>query len=60
MKKKAGAAPSADALVASGAGERFDPGHGRVMKEWVSVGHGAADWLELAREAHRFVSGGES
>ena len=49
-----------DALVTSGAGERFDPGHGRVMKEWVSIAPGAADWLELAEEAHRFVSGGES
>lgn len=47
-----------DALVASGAGERFDPGHGRVMKEWVTVAPGAEDWLELAVEAHRFVSEG--
>ena len=26
-----------DALVASGAGTRFDPGHGRLMKEWLDV-----------------------
>ena len=26
-----------DALIASGDGERLDPGHGRLMKEWVTV-----------------------
>jgi hypothetical protein len=26
-----------DELVADGAGRRFDPGHGRLMKEWVSL-----------------------
>ena len=26
-----------DALVTAGEGERFDPGHGRVMKEWLAV-----------------------
>lgn len=50
--------PSVDALVASGAGERFDPGHGRIMNEWVVVAPGAGDWLELAREAHGYVSAG--
>jgi len=29
--------PEVDALVAAGAGERFDPGMGRQMKEWVAV-----------------------
>jgi TfoX/Sxy family transcriptional regulator of competence genes len=24
-------------LVAAGAGDRFDPGHGRLMREWVSL-----------------------
>ena len=45
-----------DALVAAGEGERFDPGHGRLMKEWLSL-HPAteADWLHLAREAMGFV-----
>jgi hypothetical protein len=42
-------------LVTSGAGVHFDPGHGRLMKEWVSIPAGSADWLELAREAHHFV-----
>lgn len=47
-----------DELVAAGQGEHFDPGHGKLMKEWVSVPSGKAPWLELAREAHRFVKGG--
>jgi TfoX/Sxy family transcriptional regulator of competence genes len=46
-----------DELVAAGAGERFDPGHGRVMKEWISI-EGDDGWSELAREAHRFVGAG--
>src|SRR5437879_2948566 len=25
------------ALVAAGAGEQFDPGHGRRMKEWIAL-----------------------
>jgi hypothetical protein len=46
-----------DTIVGSGYGEQFDPGHGRLLKEWVSVGAEAGDWVALAREAHRFVSG---
>ncbi len=46
-----------DALVASGDGERFDPGHGRVMKEWLALDPtSAASWLVLAREALEFVA----
>lgn len=47
-----------DALVASGDGERFDPGHGRLMKEWLSVEEPASDeaWLKLATEAEAFVA----
>ena len=26
-----------DELVEAGAGHRFDPGHGRLMKEWVAL-----------------------
>ena len=44
-------------LVAVGRGEPFDPGPGRLMREWVAV-HGSGDWLPLAREARRFVGGG--
>jgi hypothetical protein len=47
-----------DELVDAGRGEHFDPGHGKPMKEWVSVPSGKTSWLELAREAHRFVKGG--
>lgn len=46
-----------DALVADGVGEHFDPGHGRRMKEWISIAPGRADWVALAREAHAFVAG---
>jgi hypothetical protein len=47
-----------DALVASRKGEYFDPGHGRLMKEWVAVGIEAkGTWLSLAREALEFVAG---
>ncbi len=45
------------ALIASGDGERFDPGHGRLMKEWVTVGPTSEEeWLPLAREAMAFVA----
>ena len=46
-----------DALVAAGAGGRFEPAHGRVMKEWLVVDpESDADWLSLAREAMKFVA----
>ena len=45
-----------DALVEAGAAERFDPGHGRLMKEWASVdAAGDDDWEGLAQEARGFV-----
>jgi hypothetical protein len=37
--------------------EYFDPGHGRLMKEWVATGVVNAGWTALAREARRFVGG---
>jgi hypothetical protein len=44
------------ALEAAGTGQRFDPGHGRLMKEWLSLAQGSdAQWLALAREALLFV-----
>jgi hypothetical protein len=47
-----------DALVGSGRGHRFDPrGDGRLMKEWLVVEGPEPPWLELAREAYRFVGG---
>jgi TfoX/Sxy family transcriptional regulator of competence genes len=46
-----------DALVTSGDGEHFDPGHGRAMKEWLSLAPmSQKDWLALAREAMAFVA----
>ncbi len=47
-----------DELVSDGTGEYFDPGHGRLMKEWVAVGAGRARWVALAKEAYRFVKAG--
>src|ERR1700736_5025458 len=44
-------------LVAAKQGARFDPGHGRLMKEWVVIEPGAGDWLALANEARGFVGG---
>jgi hypothetical protein len=45
-----------DQLVAAGEGDRYDPGKGRLMKEWLAVraGHDR-DWLPLAEEALAFV-----
>jgi hypothetical protein len=46
-----------DELVASGAGEHFDPGHGRIQKEWLAVASDADDeWLALAAESEAFVA----
>ena len=47
-----------DALVGAGIGAPFDPGHGRLMKEWVAVDEAGPPWIDLAREAHRFVKTG--
>ncbi len=46
-----------DALIAAGDGERFDPGHGRLMKEWVAVATTSeVEWQPLAKEAMAFVA----
>jgi hypothetical protein len=46
-----------DALVESRAAVRFDPGHGRVMKEWASIDPSSqSNWTTLAQEAMRFVA----
>jgi hypothetical protein len=48
-----------DGLIAAGEGERFDPGRGRLMKEWFSLGPAAdSSWLLLANEALAFVESG--
>jgi len=49
-----------DALVKKGVGKNFDPGNGRLMKEWVVVAEEGPDWLELAQEAYRFVKTGHA
>jgi len=41
-------------LVAAGEAEPFDPGHGRLMKEWAVILRDD-DGGELAREARAFV-----
>ena len=44
-------------LIAAGAGENFDPGRGRQMKEWLSLSPSATtDWLKMAQEALEFVA----
>jgi hypothetical protein len=45
------------ALVEAGLGTPFDPGHGRLMKEWLTVTGTKASWADFAREAHDFVKG---
>jgi hypothetical protein len=42
-----------DELVTTGTGERFDPGHGRFMKEWVALASPDADCTPSRGEARR-------
>lgn len=45
-----------DELVGTGTGTRFDPGHGRVMKEWIEVPVARnRRWRRLAEEAQEFA-----
>lgn len=47
-----------DELIPQGVGDRFDPGHGRLQKEWPSVRSQEPDeWLALATESEAFVGG---
>jgi hypothetical protein len=46
----------AAALVAKGVGKPFSPAAGRVMKGWIEVTSKTADWVALAREAHRLAA----
>jgi hypothetical protein len=44
-------------LEASGVGRRFDPGHGRLQREWLEVtGDDFELWVALATEAEAFVA----
>ena len=46
-----------DKLIEQGSGVRFDPGHGRLQREWLAVrSESPADWLALASESEAFVS----
>jgi hypothetical protein len=46
-----------DELVNAGVGQRFDPGHGRLQREWLDVESASDDvWLDLATEAEKFVA----
>lgn len=44
-----------DELVSGSMGERFDPGHRRIMREWFVAGNAKANWVELAKEVYQFV-----
>jgi len=44
-------------LVELNRGQYYDPGHGRLMLEWLVVPSSSRRWLELAKEAHTAASG---
>ena len=47
----------AEGLVSSGSGVPFDPGHGRLMREWVSVPIASVrDWPDLVAEAFAYLA----
>lgn len=46
-----------DDLAQQRIGEYFDPGNGRLMKEWVALSEDYPSWIKLAKEAYYFVSG---
>ncbi len=46
-------------LVAAGGAEYFDPGHGRLMKEWVAFTRHQDRWIALARESYAYVTAGQ-
>jgi len=48
-----------DELVRQGMGEYFDTGGGRLMKEWIALDGNPSSWIELAKEARRFVAAKE-
>jgi hypothetical protein len=42
-------------LVAAKRGAFFDPGHGRLMKEWLEVTGSGVAWIDLANLAYAYV-----
>lgn len=47
-------------MVQLGSARPFDPGHGRLMKEWIELDGAEASWISLAREARAFVGAAKS
>ena len=46
-----------EALVEDGSGRRFDPGHGRIQREWLDVESDEfGTWVALATESEAFVA----
>ncbi len=53
-----------DELMDARKGTRFDPGHGRIMKEWIVIPAKVIpakkeDWQKLSKEAYAFVKQGQ-
>jgi hypothetical protein len=46
-----------DALIVAGSGTRFNPGRGRLMKEWLVVSADHKFWVPLAKEARELAVG---
>jgi hypothetical protein len=44
-----------DELVQMRKGTRFEPGHGRIMKEWIVIPAKKENWQKLSKEAYSFV-----
>lgn len=42
-------------LIRRGRGAAFDPGHGRVMTQWLVITAGHKFWVPLAREARQLA-----
>jgi hypothetical protein len=43
-------------LINSGEGQPYDPGNGKIMKEWVIIPLGRTEkWIEYASEAKKFA-----
>jgi TfoX/Sxy family transcriptional regulator of competence genes len=52
-------ASRANECVAAGQARLFDPGHGRLMKEWLEIDTDSKlDWLTLAEESFAYVKTG--
>ena len=47
-----------DELVSGGKGKHFEPGPGRVMKEWIAFKGEKQNWMRYAQEAYDFVKAG--